>query len=72
MLLLAGHQSWTLPTLDMASRSVKEYQARPENIDVNGALASIYAKMGDSEKAKMHRVKALRTGSKKPELLALK
>ncbi len=51
--------------------AMKEYTARPDNIDVNGSLASIYAKMGDIEKSKMHREKALRTGSKKPELLAL-
>ncbi len=51
--------------------ALKEYQARPENIDVNGALASIYFKMGDKKSAEMHRTKALRTGTKKPELLAL-
>ncbi|MBI1223692.1 MAG: hypothetical protein GC192_00525 [Bacteroidetes bacterium] len=51
--------------------AMKEYAARPDNIDVNGALASIYAKLGDMEKSKQHREKALRTGSKKPELLAL-
>jgi tetratricopeptide (TPR) repeat protein len=51
--------------------AMKEYQARPENIDVNGTLAGIYAKMGNLEKAKMHQEKALRTGSKKPEFLAL-
>ncbi len=51
--------------------AMKEYQARPENIDVNGTLAGIYAKMGNMDKAKMHQEKALRTGSKKPELLAL-
>lgn len=50
----------------------KEYNVRPENIDVNGALANIYAMMGNTEKARFHREKALRTGSKKPELLALK
>ncbi len=51
--------------------ALKEYNARPENIDVNGTLANIYAKMGENEKAKIHRNKALRTGSKNPELLAL-
>ncbi|MBK9012911.1 MAG: tetratricopeptide repeat protein [Saprospiraceae bacterium] len=51
--------------------ALKEYQARPENIDVNGVLAGIYFKMGDKKSAEMHRTKALRTGTKKPELLAL-
>ncbi len=32
----------------------KEYKARPNNIDVNRQLASIYTKMGDTEKAKLH------------------
>jgi tetratricopeptide (TPR) repeat protein len=49
----------------------KEFKARPDNIDVNGALAGIYAEMGDAKKAEEHRQKALRTGSKKPEFLAL-
>lgn len=52
--------------------ALKEYNARPENIDVNGMLANIYQQMGDNPKAKLHRDKALRTGTKKPELLAIK
>ncbi|MCC6724599.1 MAG: tetratricopeptide repeat protein [Saprospiraceae bacterium] len=50
---------------------LKEYAARPENIDVNGVLASIYEANGDLAKAKFHGAKALRTGSKKPDYLAL-
>jgi tetratricopeptide (TPR) repeat protein len=57
---------------DMAMKfALKEYAARPENIDVNGVLATIYAAKGDRQKSEEHRAKALRTGSKKPELLAL-
>ena len=52
--------------------AMKEYNARPDNIMVNGALAKIYSKMGDKAKAKTHLDKALRTGTKKPELIALK
>ncbi|MCB0520245.1 MAG: tetratricopeptide repeat protein [Lewinellaceae bacterium] len=50
----------------------KEYDRRPDNIDVNGEMADLYFKMGDNQKATMHLEKALRTGSKKPEWLALK
>lgn len=57
---------------DMAIKfSLKAYAERPENIDVNGMLASIYTTKGDHKKAAEHRAKALRTGSKKPELMAL-
>ncbi|MBK8564365.1 MAG: tetratricopeptide repeat protein [Saprospiraceae bacterium] len=57
---------------DMAIKfALKEYAARPENIDVNGTLATIYTAKGDLKKAEEHRKKALRTGSKKPELIAL-
>ncbi len=52
--------------------AMKEYNNRPENIMVNGTLAKIYTKMGDKAKAKTHLDKALRTGTKKPELIALK
>lgn len=51
--------------------AMKEYKVRPDNIDVNGILANIYHKMGDTQNAEIHHEKALRTGSKKPELLAL-
>lgn len=57
---------------DMAIKfALNEYAARPENIDVNGVLANIYVAKGDHKKAEGHRTKALRTGSKKPDLLAL-
>jgi tetratricopeptide (TPR) repeat protein len=47
--------------------ALKEYQKRPENIDVNGTLANLYSRLGKDNEAKMHMKKALRTGSKKPE-----
>jgi tetratricopeptide (TPR) repeat protein len=52
--------------------AMKEYQNRPENIDVNGTLAEIFSKKGDMEKMKMHLQKAMKTGSKNPDWLALR
>lgn len=49
----------------------KEYERRPDNIDVNRLLARIYTAMGDRQLADQHREKAARTNSKHPELLAL-
>ncbi len=46
----------------------KEYAVRPNNIDVNRLLASIYARQGDLEKAKAHLAKAEATDSKHPDL----
>lgn len=51
--------------------ALKEYRARPNNIDVNGELAGIYSKIGDTNKVKEHLSKALRTGSKNPDYLAV-
>lgn len=50
---------------------LKEYQVRPNNIDVNRMLASIYLKRGDTAKAKEHLSKAQVTESKHPELQEL-
>ncbi len=47
----------------------KEYTARPQNIDVNAALAWVAYKQGDRAKAAEYLKTALRTGSKDPELL---
>ncbi len=47
----------------------KEYAVRPENIDVNAALAWIAYKKGDYPKASEHMKAALRTGIKDPEVL---
>jgi tetratricopeptide (TPR) repeat protein len=47
----------------------KEYAVRPQNIDVNAALAWIAHKRGDAAKAVEHMNVAMRTGSKDPELL---
>lgn len=48
---------------------MKEYKKRPKNIDVNHALAWVYFKQNDIQKAQQHVQIALRTGSKDPELL---
>ena len=45
-----------------------EYDKRPKNIDVNRALAKIYLKKNDTEKAKQHFELAGTTGSEHPEL----
>jgi tetratricopeptide (TPR) repeat protein len=51
--------------------AMEEYTARPDNIDVNHALARVYKAMGNQTKAQEHFQKAMRTNSKNPELLAL-
>ncbi|GGM79019.1 hypothetical protein GCM10010967_08440 [Dyadobacter beijingensis] len=48
---------------------LKEYAHRPNNIDVNHALAEAYFGQKNNEKAKQHIEVALRTGSRDPELL---
>lgn len=48
-----------------------EYQKRPDNIDVNRILASIYFRQNNLEKTRWHLEKASRTGSKNPELIQL-
>ncbi len=50
----------------------KEYAIRPDNIDVNKALAMIYYEKGNMEKANEHLTKALATNTKDPELVCLK
>lgn len=49
----------------------KEYEVRPENIDVCRALAEVYLRQNDIAKANEMLAAASRTGSKNPELLAL-
>lgn len=49
--------------------ALAEYNRRPDNIDVNEAVAWAYHKKGDSKKALPYIQKALRTGSKNPTLL---
>ncbi len=46
-----------------------EYNRRPENIEVNEAMAWAYYKTGDAGKALPYLQVALKTGSKKPALL---
>lgn len=50
--------------------ATREWNRRPENIDVNECLAWVYFKRGDKENAKTYIQKALRTGSKNPVLLS--
>lgn len=49
--------------------AMKEYDRRPDNIDVNEAVAWVYYKKGDAPKALPYIEKALRTHSKNPTLL---
>ena len=49
----------------------KEYQARPENIEVNLLLSRIYQALGQTDRAKKHLVVAQKTGSKNPALTSL-
>lgn len=49
----------------------KEWEQRPDNIETNQLMASIYWKLGDVEKANMHIQKARSTGAEDPELLCL-
>ena len=50
---------------------VKEYDSRPNNIDVNRNMAEIYFIKRDVVKAKEHLIVANRTGCKNPELVTL-
>lgn len=50
----------------------KEYNKRPENIDVNKLLAQIYFEKDQADQAKRHVQKATRTGAYRSELLSLK
>lgn len=54
------------------SYALKVYQKRPQNIDVNRSLASIYHEMGQFAKAAEHLQQASRTNSQHPALLLLK
>jgi len=49
----------------------KAYQERPNNIQVNHLLATLYHLLGDEEKALNHAQKSLRTGIRDPEYLGL-
>ncbi len=50
----------------------KEYQKRPDNIDVNRMMASIYSELGEDKKAQFHFQKASTTNSRHPELEGLR
>ncbi|MCF0058779.1 tetratricopeptide repeat protein [Dyadobacter sp. CY356] len=50
---------------------LKEYSRRPQNIDVNHALAQVYFLDKNTNKAKQHIDIALSTGSKDPEILQI-
>ncbi len=51
--------------------ALKEYKARPDNIDVNKVLAAIYLKQNNYSKAKEHVAKASVTNSADPKLLSI-
>lgn len=51
--------------------ALKEYQARPNNIDVNKQLAVIYYRMNNLSKAEQHLQSASITNMKDPEMLCL-
>jgi len=51
--------------------AIKEYNTRPNNIDVNKIIATIYFQMNDFEKAEKHLQIAKRTHSGNAELLCL-
>lgn len=51
--------------------AMKEYQNRPDNIEVNKLLAEIYYRSNNLSKAQEHIQKALVTGSKDPETKCL-
>ena len=51
--------------------AMKEYEARPMNIDVNKVLAEIYYNKGDLVKAEEHLAIAMATNSQHPELLMI-
>lgn len=51
--------------------AMKEYDARPTNIDVNKVLAEIYHHMGNQVEAEKHLAMAFITNSKNPELLEI-
>ncbi len=51
--------------------AVKEHQARPENIDVNQAIAWVSYQLNKKEEAKQYIKAAKKTGSKDPELLEI-
>jgi tetratricopeptide (TPR) repeat protein len=54
-----------------AAYGLKEYAKRPKNIDVNHALAYVYLKEKNNEKALQHIKVALSTGTKDPEVLQI-
>lgn len=51
--------------------ATKEYNARPNNIDVNHLMAEIYFHQNELEKANEHLVKAMHTGVKDPAVISL-
>ena len=61
------------PDLDKALEYArKEYENRPDNIDVNRLLARVLVARGELEAARPHYEKAMTTGSKHPELAELR
>ena len=54
------------------SYALTEYKKRPNNIDVNRVLASVYILQDNSEYAKKHLEMASKTNNQHPDLLAMK
>lgn len=52
--------------------TMREYNQRPDNIDVNQVLAKIYHLKGDSELAAKHLAAASKTNAQYPDLMELK
>lgn len=53
------------------SNAMHEYELRPNNIDVNQILASIFYRKGDFNSAKMHLDKAMKTNNDSPRMNCL-
>ena len=51
--------------------ALTEYEKRPNNMEVNQLLASIYLLQGNLAEAENHRLAALSTGARDPELLMI-
>lgn len=70
---MASYYTDVVPNLPKALACAQaEYARRPDNIDVNRAMAKIYLAMGDKTGAQKFIQAAAATGSKHPDLLRMK
>jgi tetratricopeptide (TPR) repeat protein len=65
------HQHLTGDLAASISIAKKEFESRPDNIEVNKLLAELYEKSDDLDNAQAHLTKALQTGSQDPEIRCL-